>query len=165
MDHTDKIKACIAEFPSLDLESPHFTGAGNSLPPGEASLVNQHLALMGKRYKASSDMTLARFPLINAMIREGRFLDFFGRDRRLFPLKKLQNGAELPPLFIIHGAGDTIVPVDGSRTFVKLLLEKNPNAKVVLNVQPGEHGFSILFGMGHPWLAEGLKLVTEAWDS
>lgn len=87
MDHTDKIKACIAEFPSLDLEYPHFTGAGNTIPPGSASLVDHHLAMLGKRNKASSDMMLSRFPLINAMMQEGRLLEFFSRDPRLFPLK------------------------------------------------------------------------------
>lgn len=165
MDHRDSIKACIAEFPSIDLESPHFAGPGNALPPGSPTLVDQHLALVGTANRASSDMTLARFPLINALIQEGRFLNFFGNDPRLFPLKRLAAGAELPPLFIIHGADDTIVPVDGSRSFVKVLLEKNPEAKVVLTIEPGEHGVSIPFRVQHPWLAEGLKLVADAWEN
>jgi acetyl esterase/lipase len=164
MDHQDKIKACIAEFPSLDLKRAHFTGSGNSNLPQSQSLVDQHLALVGNINKASSDMTLSRFPLITAMIQEGRFLDFFGKDPRLFPLRRLQAGAKLPPLFIIHGANDTIVPAEGSQKFVKLLLERNPEAKVVLTIQPGEHGVSISLGMKHPWLAEGLKLVIDAWE-
>jgi acetyl esterase/lipase len=164
MNHPDKIKACIAEFPSIDLESPHFASTGNGTPLGSPSLVNDHLVLVGNVNKTSSDMTLARFPLINALIQEGKFLHFFGNEPRLFPLRRLETGARLPPLFIIHGANDTIVPVEGSLKFAKLLLEKNPDTKVVLTVQPGEHGVSIPFGMEHPWLAEGLKLVTDAWD-
>jgi acetyl esterase/lipase len=164
MDHHDKIKACIAEFPSLDMEAAHFASTDNKTLPGTPSLVDQHLALVWNVTKASSDMTLARFPLINAMIQEGRFLDFFGDDPRLFPLKRLETGSKLPPLFIIHGADDTIVPVEGSRNFVKKLLGRNPAAKVVLTVQPGEHGVSIPLGMKHPWLAEGLELVTAAWE-
>jgi hypothetical protein len=34
-------------------------------------------------------------------------------------------GEGIPPLFIIQGANDTIVIVDGSRAFVRLLLEKH----------------------------------------
>jgi hypothetical protein len=76
MNHPDEIKACIAEFPSLDLESPHFAGVDNGIPLGSLSLVDQHLVSVGNVNKASSDMTLARFPLINALIQEGRFLFF-----------------------------------------------------------------------------------------
>jgi acetyl esterase/lipase len=165
MNHPDEIKACIAEFPSLDLESPNFAGVGNGIPLGSLSLVDQHLVSVGNVNKASSDMTLARFPLIDALIQEGRFLYFFGNGPQLFPLRRLESGAKLPPLFIIHGAGDTIVPVEGSQKFAKLLLEKDPEAKVVLTVQPGEHGFSNSFGMKHPWLAEGLKLVIDTWET
>jgi len=42
------------------------------------------------------------------------------------------------------------VPAEGNRTFVKKLLEKNPAAKMVFTVQPGEHGVSIPLGMKHP---------------
>ena len=161
-DHPE-VKACIALFPSLDLESPHFTGINNILPPGSISLVDQHLAHVGSK-KPSSDMTLARFPLITALIREGRFLEFFGNDTKLFPFKRLEAGVKLPPLFILHGSDDTIVPVEGSKAFVKLLLEKDPEAKIVLTIQPGDHGVSSGFTIKHPWLADGLKLVTDAWE-
>jgi hypothetical protein len=67
-------------------------------------------------------MTLSRFLLITAIIQEGRFLHFFGNDPRLFLLKGVGEG--IPPLFIIQGANDTIILVDGSRAFVRLLLEK-----------------------------------------
>jgi len=162
MNHPAKIRACIAEFPCLDFKSPHFSGIGSGMPAGTFSLVDQHLATVGKNI-ASSDMNLSRFPLINAMIQEGRLLDFFGDDPRLFPLQRVEAGDDIPPLFIIHGLNDSIVPVDGSTKFVKLLLEKKPGAEVHLTVQPGEHGVSIPFGVDHPWLAEGLKLVTEKW--
>ena len=109
-------------------------------------------------------MTLFRFPLVGALIAEGRFLQYFGTDPRLFPFRRLEAGEDLPPLFILHGTYDSMVPVSGSQAFVKLLLEKRPDAKVVLTVQPGEHGFSIPFGIYHPWLIEGIKLVTEAWS-
>jgi fermentation-respiration switch protein FrsA (DUF1100 family) len=76
----------------------------------------------------------------------------------------IETGPKLPPLFIIHGADDTIVPVEGSRKFVKKLLDKNPAAKMVLIAQPGEHGVSIPLGMKHTWLTEGLECVKDVWE-
>lgn len=87
---------------------------------------------------------------------------FFGNDPRLFPFKRLETGSKFTPLFI-HGADDKIVPVEGSRNFVKRLLDKNHAAKVVLKTKLGEHGVSILPGMNHAWLTMGLGLVTDAW--
>jgi hypothetical protein len=85
---------------------------------------------------------------------------FFGNDPRLSPFKRLGTGTKLPPLFIIHSADDQIVPVEGNRTFVKKMLEKNPAAKVVFTLRPGEYGASIPLGMKHPWLTGGLEFIT-----
>ncbi|MCA9579105.1 MAG: alpha/beta hydrolase [Myxococcales bacterium] len=72
-----------------------------------------------------------------------------------------------PPLLLVHGARDTVVPIDQSRRMYARLLEEGVQAQLV-EVREGLHGFSIFREGRHPrasctslrFLAEHLRPVT-----
>ena len=51
--------------------------------------------------------------------------------------------AEAPPFFVIHGAGDTLVPVAEAREFVKALREKTRAPVVYAELAGGQHAFEL----------------------
>lgn len=166
LDHSDKILACTADFPSLDLDSPPMSAPSSTPAPGPPlpeTFVEDHLAASKPGQIVSSDMELARFPLIFGMMQQGKFLKYLGGEERLYPFRRVQKGEKLPPLFIVHGRDDVIVPVEGSRKFVGLVREKDADSKVVLTIRDGDHGLSCGWGVEHEGLKEGLKLAVGAW--
>ncbi|ETS84817.1 hypothetical protein PFICI_02842 [Pestalotiopsis fici W106-1] len=164
MDHPKEIKACTAEFPSLQLESSNFTepSADIKFP---LAIVESHVASMTGGQVVSSDPSISRFPLIMSMTDNGVFLDYFGRDERLLPFQRVEKGGEIPPLFIIHGDDDEIVPVEGSKAFVSLLQDKRPGCAVKLSTAPGGHGLCETWHMDHPALEGGLNFAITSWLS
>ncbi|EKG09138.1 hypothetical protein MPH_13860 [Macrophomina phaseolina MS6] len=110
-----------------------------------------------------ADSTLSRFGLINEIIEGGRLLDYFPEIERVHPLERLNNGACMPPTFLIHGLDDRVVPCSQSEVFAKKILAQTPNANVHLELQPGDHLMDIPLQLGHPWLVKGIRLVTDAW--
>lgn len=162
MSHYRQIRACIAEFPSLDLKSPTFKESKKD-PQVPRSVIQSHMARVDPNVVVSSDMSIERFPLILSMTENGLFLDHFGSDPLLFPFDRLQAGGQLPPLFILHGENDLIVPVEGSRAFVGLLGKKQPQAKVRVSIVPGPHGLHEEWHVSHPALQDGLEFVVAEW--
>ena len=52
--------------------------------------------------------------------------------------------AEAPPFFVIHGDGDTVVPVGESRRFVRALRETSQEAVLFAEMPGGQHAFDSL---------------------
>lgn len=59
--------------------------------------------------------------------------------RRISPMHRLHDHA--PPFFVIHGSGDTIVPVQESRRFVKALRHSGDGAVLYAEMPGGQHSF------------------------
>ena len=72
-----------------------------------------------------------------------------------------------PSLFIYHGKGDHVVPVEGTEKFVAKVKKYMPQAKLVMKIEDGDHGFDFPLRYevdgGPGWLREGLELVTHEW--
>ena len=62
--------------------------------------------------------------------------------RRISPIHRLTK--EAPPFFVIHGDGDTILPVQGSRHFVDRLREVSDEAVLYAEMPGGQHAFDSL---------------------
>jgi acetyl esterase/lipase len=53
-------------------------------------------------------------------------------------------GPDAPPMFVIHGTNDTIVPVEQARSFVSLLREQSRQAVVYAELPRAQHAFDIV---------------------
>ena len=90
--------------------------------------------------------------------------DTFGDHTNLFPMERLDLVKEIPPMFMIHGKNDSIVPYRSSEAFVEKMRSTHPNVKVFYNAVPGcEHRLDLEASLDTSWLKEGLDFITAFW--
>ncbi|KAB2572690.1 putative carboxylesterase 15 [Lasiodiplodia theobromae] len=147
MNHVHEgVRACIAECAFLDATPVNTTAFQPHIGP-----------------PVIADPTLSRFNIIDTLIANGTFTDYFGNDPDVYPIKRLEAGAKMPPTFLIHGLDDTVVPDSHSIRFAETVRKVDPSAKVHLELQPGEHLMDIPLRLGHAWLIRGVRLILEEW--
>lgn len=163
-------KAVIAGYPMLDFKSPFFTQHYEKRPFGRAdelpsSMIDDHIAAVKPGEIISAILSPKRIDLAVAAVQHGRFPEMLqSNDTSLYPLETLESAKTyFPPLFIYHGVNDSAVEAEGTRRFLEKYKEVMPEGKVLVKLEPGEHGFDSVVGLDEPWLKEGLEFVTKAW--
>lgn len=173
LDHSNDIRAVTASYPLVDTKSQHFTELYEKpmfgSPHLPVSLVHEHEA----KWRAqeippiiSADPQLTRAGLMFSFIQNGGYGQFFPSDQSdLFILEKLENGARFPRggVFVWHGKGDTVVPVEGSVKLREKLSEVDPDLPFTLAIEDGDHGFDAKSSIDESWMEEGLRGLVAAW--
>ncbi len=77
--------------------------------------------------------------VVERVVVKARIADDPERYARISPARRLH--ADAPPFFVIHGTGDTIVPVTESRRFVRALREVSKEAVLYAEMPGGQHSF------------------------
>jgi acetyl esterase/lipase len=156
------IKAVIAAYPGLNAgvkRTAPIMGAP-TIPP---NILEDFLKTREAGKIVTSAEPPARMHIALSIAQQGRMVEFFGVDERLFPVSVLQTLDEMPFVLILHGRDDTAVPVEGSIRFAELVRRKFGSGKMDLRIEPGEHGFDAEATLDMPWLKDGLSRATELW--
>lgn len=158
-----EIKAVLAQYPmtdSLRME-PSEMFIGQPAPP--ASLVDEHMKTVKAGVAVSSCVPPARIDLSYVLSAYGRYLEFFGEEKMMWPLYLIEEKKWLPPTWIHHGDADTAVSIEDSKAFVAKC--ETAGLEVKLKVLEGEeHGFDTEAKEDDlPWLKDGLRWVEEQW--
>ncbi|KAK7997496.1 choline dehydrogenase protein [Apiospora arundinis] len=82
------------------------------------------------------------------------------KNKRLDVIKLLDTLETMPPIWIIHGEEDSVVPAAGSQAFVNAMREKLPDVPLHITIRPGNHGFELGLGLEEQW--EGAKDSIDA---
>ena len=166
------IQTVIAQYPVLDYDSEFFSTAYKKsilgAPQLPRSILDDHLKTMKPGSVVSAcNPPDARRSLSTSCVQQGRFLEFLGDDEMVYPMRRVGkvDGESVPPMLIIHGKDDSAVPVEGSTKFLERAKEHWGEGKVLLHLEPGEHGFDGALKLEEaPWLQSVLKQqVTGAW--
>ncbi|KAL4906339.1 hypothetical protein BDW74DRAFT_177353 [Aspergillus multicolor] len=176
LSYPSQIRAVIAAYPTLDLNSPFYTESYPKpiigVPNIPVATIEAHLAAVRESQRPQI-VTAAdppeRLKLAFSIFQNGRVLDFLGQEPDLFPLQRVEKLAEegsldLPPLFLFHGEQDSAVQCEGTRRFADLLLRcgiKGEDVRVY--IQDGDHGFDSDATLETGWLKEGLAMISRAW--
>lgn len=166
-----KISAVISHYPMIDMrdrywtedyEKQIFTPVAPQLPK---NILAEYVANLKGGEIVTSAVPPDRVPLVISSLQQGRFGEFFGQDSILYPIETLDQVAELPPIWLLHGTGDTVVPIEGSHKFEKTLQEKLPNARLHVSYQPGDHGFDNdpTVSLQSEWIKEGVDFIEQSW--
>ncbi|KAK8251128.1 Alpha/Beta hydrolase protein [Phyllosticta capitalensis] len=171
--HPDEIRSATAAYPMLDIRSAHFSTSYAKpmfgLPMQPRALYDAHVAAVRSGDKPgviSADPRCERFELMFCVPQNGICSELFPADQRAWvPFEAVEDGARLPRggLFVAHGAGDDVVPVEGSRAFERLVRERDGEVRFVLAVREGGHGFDAEASVDDEWMRDGLRGVVQAW--
>lgn len=147
----------------IDLRSPSYSEARirpvGGHPQYPRQIIDDHLdQLPDGRHPTTRDVNATSDALAYAMLQHGRYLDYFGHERRLFPIERMQDDVQLarqfPYLWLQHGTADTEVPIEGSRTFVDKLKHLHPRAAM---------RYVELKAMGHAAPSEVYLMTSGEW--
>lgn len=159
------VKAILAQYPMtnyLRIEpSDTFFGAPSPGP----EVLDQHLASLAPGVVVSSAVPPERAGLSYCLAAYGKYLTYFGEEKDMWPIERIEKAESMPPTWIIHGGSDSAVSVEDSQLFVKKWTEREVRGEVKLSVLPGmEHGFDVASKESEEgWLREGLEWVEGKW--
>ncbi|CBX95999.1 hypothetical protein IAQ61_004821 [Plenodomus lingam] len=160
------IKALLAQYPMTDSlrRKPMDELYGQPSPP--PTLVDEHISSITPDVVLSSATPPARMNISYALSVYGRYLEFFGNEKDMWPLYLIEKKDYLPPTWIVHGDADTAVSIEDSKAFVEKA-RRLDRVEVQLVVRPGqEHGFDISVKENkEAWLKQGLQWVEKKWLS
>ncbi|KAF4967991.1 hypothetical protein FSARC_4552 [Fusarium sarcochroum] len=168
-------RAIIALYPMVDMKAVHFTQSYQKSIVGVSNYPNEVVDEFLSATSGSAAITEADPPVrldsAMAVVHNGRYLELLGQEPELFVLERIEERSSsdktgkplFPPLFLLHGEGDSAVPVEGTRKLVEILQRVDPNTRVHVAIQPGDHGFDFKATIQEPWLKEGLDFVSGPW--
>jgi acetyl esterase/lipase len=175
-----EIRACTAAYPCVDLAAEAFNAPREVLPFG----ISQDKGLIEKTIEdvlkagvvESSIEEHERLVFMLALVQHGALGELYergaggeGREVR-YPAVRIEGvGARIPVggIAIIHGRGDSVVPVGESERFVgraKEIFKGVPGGdRIVLTIRDGEHGFDAGVRYEEDWLKDTFKGAVDAW--
>lgn len=81
-------------------------------------------------------------PLLEERVFKARFDDDPGSWERASPMSRI--GPDAPPMFLLHGTSDALVPVSQARSFARMLGAASTSAVVYAELPRAEHAFEAL---------------------
>lgn len=173
-ENRQRVRAVIAHYPMIDLRNQYYTDNYEKqiftpvAPQLDRAILAGYLADMKNDATITSATPPDRVPLVISALQQGAFARFFGNDSSLYPLEVLDGISRLPPTWILHGTGDTVIPVDGTYKYEKKVREMFPNAKLHVHYDEGsDHGFDNAEGisMSTGWVEQGLGFISTYWPA
>ncbi|KLO19124.1 alpha/beta-hydrolase [Schizopora paradoxa] len=182
-----QIRTVVPIYPMLDLKAPYWTEkypkniAGN--PQYPFSVISNYFEAMEKNKQIVSSTPMGnRGVLAAACVQHGCFLKLFGKDldillgqNDIHPEDVIASGAKLPPMLIVHGIQDTVVPVEGTDKFVELVKKyksiSTMDVKCIFSETslmyarvPGDHEFDFVVGLNDcDWVIKGADFLEKHW--
>lgn len=170
------VKAVLAHYPMLDLRESWYSEPGKKdlwhqpSPVIDSDYIDKQLASI-----APGTVVTSRIPPEDAidffavLLEAGRFTEILGEDDEVFPLDSLnvvkREGRDLPPLWIFHGSGDTVIPAKGSVAFKdkaeRLGLLRGCDLR--LTFEEGDHAFDAEATLETSWVEEGREWLGKYW--
>ena len=166
-----QIRAVISQYAMIDMRSEYYTGDFEKhiftpvAPQLPRSILRDYLAGLKGSEVIASAVPPDRVPLVISSLQQGSFGKLLGEDSSLYPLEMIDSVERLPPLWLIHGTDDTVIPAAGSYDFERKLLETLPVTEIHVSFEAGDHGFDNdpSVNLETPWVKQGLEFVAQFW--
>jgi acetyl esterase/lipase len=157
------IRTVLAQYPMTDHLRMEPSEIFIDQPAPPASLLDEYLKNAVSGVVVSSCVPPARMDLSYVLSAYGRYLEFFGEDKMMWPLYLIEEKQQLPPTWIHHGDADTAVSIEDSKAFVAKCAEFGLEVRLKILIGE-EHGFDTQAKEDDTqWLKEGLGWVEGKW--
>jgi alpha-beta hydrolase superfamily lysophospholipase len=130
LTHIGKVKAMIGVSLMIDLKIPFFTQVYEKNMVGYPTLpenaIETHMSSLKGRKIVPSATPPDRMDLAISVIQQGKIVEMIENDTNLLPMERLDLVKDIPPMFLIHGKNDSIVPYRSSEAFVEKMRNTHP---------------------------------------
>jgi acetyl esterase/lipase len=159
------MKAVLAQYPMTNYLRRVTVETNPDTTAPEESIIDDHIKNIKPGTVISSAIPPERMDLSYALSAYERYLEFFGKDTKLWPINLIEDVESMPPTWIIHGDADKAVSIEDSKAFVKKWGERGLKSEVRLDIREGEdHGFDDAIKEDEEkWLKDGLAWVQANW--
>ncbi len=155
----------------IDMRDPWYTADVEKqmmtpvVPQLDRSILATHLQKMKRGDTFTSAIPPDRFELAISALQQGVFGQWLGDNSVLYPIEALDGVEELPPVWLLHGKQDNVVPIEGSYRFEKAMRERLPEVDLLTTYVDGDHGFDNREGIDieTDWIEEGVGFVEKYW--
>jgi acetyl esterase/lipase len=155
-----------SSVPELKISRPRMILGSWPPPPRQAEAAIRSYMLKTRGTTRSSGSPSEMWPLVACIMQQGRLQRMFltrRPDPRLDTIATIEKRRFLPPIWIVHGLDDSVVPPACSTEFVRRVQSLVPGAPIVLSLRPGEHNFDASLTRDEPWIAEGCEFLLKYW--
>lgn len=107
-------KAIISQYGMIDMEHEHFTQPGDKgmagTPHVPSGVVDDYVNGLRKGAVRTSTRMPTLWTFIVETVRQGRLVEFLGKDKDVLPMKKVAEVEHVvPPFWIVNGKDDDLV--------------------------------------------------------
>ncbi|CAM1503241.1 Fc.00g080170.m01.CDS01 [Cosmosporella sp. VM-42] len=165
-----EIKAVLAQYPAMHPDISAWSPDPKPVADAEANaLIDKYVA----EIKPGAIRVSSPFPVLVefmiAILKTGRYPEILGDDKRLTLGYGLREAGAIPPVWVMQGTSDQIMPKAATDELVAKFRELRAEVPLLYSVQPGDHGFDGAHGLEEPYIAEGIadyhRLDHELYDS
>ncbi|KAL1311779.1 hypothetical protein AAFC00_001863 [Neodothiora populina] len=160
-------KAVISQYGMIDLEDRHYTEAYPKnlfgTPRVESAVEDYLKTFKPGTIRSSATDVDSTWMFVVEVMRQGRYLEFLGTDKNLFPMRLIDEAESLPPFWFISGKDDELVPIDGTERFIAKIKEKHPETPFLYTLEPGPHGFDVGNVLSDAWVKQGCEFLDKYW--
>ncbi|KAH6649116.1 putative polyketide synthase [Truncatella angustata] len=151
--------------PELKISRPRMILGSWPPPPRRAeATIRSYVQKTRGKVRTDGDPT-EMWELVTCILQQGRLPRMMNQrpDPRLDVIATIKKNGILPPIWMIHGENDSVVPTSCSTEFVRRVEEIVPNMPKLLSIQPGEHNFDASMTMKEGWIADGCDFILRYW--
>ncbi|KAL2132422.1 hypothetical protein VTI74DRAFT_3820 [Chaetomium olivicolor] len=161
-----KLRAVIAQYPACFTDLQVFNRRPEEPRPEFDRVVDEYVKNMKEGELRVSSPWPETLDFFIAVSMTGRSREMFGDDPegRLTLRYALEQAEEVPPpMWVVQGDKDGIVPREATDEMVERIRRERPKAVVKYTVRPGDHGFDVLNTLQDDWVKEGVDFVKGEW--
>lgn len=155
-----------SSVPELKMSRPRMILGSWPPPPRQAEAEIRSYMMKTRGMTRSSGSPSEMWTLVACILQQGRLHRMFSSrrpDTRLDAVATIEKRGWTPPVWIVHGLDDSVVPLACSTEFVRRVESIVPGAPILLSLRPGEHNFDAALTKDEPWIAEGCEFLLKYW--
>ncbi|KAF2439161.1 putative polyketide synthase [Karstenula rhodostoma CBS 690.94] len=153
-------------IPQCRIPGPRLILGKRPPPPGKAeSIIRGYLKGIQQDAVRTDGDVIEMWNLVTCVLQQAylaRWLNPDGKDE-LDVMKVMDETKSMPPIWLVHGQQDSVVPQQCSIGFFEKLRKTLPGVPSLLSIRPGDHGFEVQCDKGNAWIRDGVDFITQHW--